>query len=77
MVIHHFSQLVAWQRAHVLVLLVYKHTRTLPDGEKFGLTSQMRRASVSETSNIAEGFGRRTATDKNSFYTMAKHRFRS
>jgi len=67
-----FKELTAWQKAHELVLFVYKCTKRFPDEEKFGLTSQTRRAAVSVTSNIAEGFGRRTAQDKIHFYTMSK-----
>lgn len=47
-----------WQRAIELTLAVYKLTASFPDGERFGLTTQMRRAAVSIASNIAEGYGR-------------------
>ena len=67
-----FKELTAWQKAHELALFVHKCTKRFPDEEKFGLTSQTRRAAVSITSNIAEGFGRRTAQDKIHFYTMSK-----
>ena len=67
-----FTDLVAWQEAHVLVLLIYKTTAHFPADERFGITNQMRRAVISITSNIAEGFGRETAKDKAHFYTMAK-----
>lgn len=70
--IKHFTDLVAWQQAHQLVLRVYQVTGAYPDDEKFGLTSQSRRAAVSITSNIAEGFGRVTAKDKIHFYWIAK-----
>jgi four helix bundle protein len=63
-----FNDLKAWQEAHVLVLLIYKNTEMFPDKEKFGLTNQMRRASISVTSNIAEGFGRQTFKEKVQFY---------
>lgn len=72
MAITSFTDLDAWKEAHKLVLFVYKQTKLFPDEEKFGLISQMRRASVSITSNIAEGFGRHSAKDKANFYTMAK-----
>ena len=67
-----FEDLVAWQEAHGLVLLVYKLTKGFPDDERFGLTNQCRRAVISVTSNIAEGFGRSSLKDKVHFYTMAK-----
>jgi four helix bundle protein len=66
-----FTQLVAWQKAHTLVLGVYKATEKFPPSEQFGLTNQIRRAAVSVTSNIAEGFSRQTAADKIHFYHMA------
>lgn len=70
--IRSFRDLKAWQEAHVLALLIYKITKTYPDDEKFGLTNQSRRAVVSISSNIAEGFGRFSAKDKQHFYSMAK-----
>ena len=70
--IEHFTDLNAWKEAHKLVLLVYKITENFPDKERFGLINQLRRASVSTTSNIAEGFGRGTRNDKAHFYTIAK-----
>lgn len=70
--IQKFTDLHAWQRAHELVLLVYKITRTYPREEQFGLVNQSRRAAVSITSNIAEGFGRSTRKDKINFYMMAR-----
>lgn len=66
-----FTDLKAWQKGHELVLLIYKMTRTMPESERFGIISQMQRAAVSVTSNIAEGFGRSTGKDKDHFYTMA------
>ena len=55
-----FKSLVVWQRAVELSLAIYKLTSAFPDSEKFGLTNQLRRASVSVASNIAEGYGRST-----------------
>ena len=55
-----FKDLVVWQRAVQLSLAVYKLTSAFPDSERFGLTNQLRRASVSVASNIAEGYGRST-----------------
>ncbi len=67
-----FTQLDAWREAHKLVLSVYKITRGYPNEEKFGLVSQMRRASVSVPANIAEGFKRRGIQDKIRFYNIAE-----
>ncbi|MGO8758940.1 MAG: four helix bundle protein [Terracidiphilus sp.] len=53
-----FKDLVVWQRAVQLSLAIYKLTSSFPDSERFGLTNQIRRASVSVASNIAEGYGR-------------------
>lgn len=51
-----FRKLLVWQKAHQLVLQVYKHTEKFPRNETFGLTAQMRRAIVSVPANIAEGY---------------------
>ena len=55
-----FKDLVVWQRAVQLSLAIYKLTASFPGSERFGLTNQLRRASVSVASNIAEGYGRTT-----------------
>ena len=70
--IQKFTDLYAWQEGHKLVLMVYRETESFPEKERYGLTDQMRRASVSITSNIAEGFSRRSAKEKNRFYDMAQ-----
>jgi four helix bundle protein len=54
----HYKELQIWQKGMVLAKLVYRLTQRFPDGEKFGLVSQMRRAAVSVPSNIAEGQAR-------------------
>lgn len=59
-----FQDLIVWQKAHALVLRVYKLTRAFPREELFGLTSQMRRAAVSVPANIAEGFSKKGRPDK-------------
>ena len=69
--IQHFTDLIVWQEGHKLVLFIYKITKKLPDVEKFGLISQAQRASVSITSNIAEGFGRKGEKEKIQFYYIA------
>jgi len=70
--IQHFTDLVVWQKAHQLVLAIYRETRSFPADEKFGLTSQIRRSATSISSNIAESFGRQTSLDKIQFYTIAR-----
>jgi four helix bundle protein len=54
-----FKDLKVWQKSYDLVLEVYKATKGFPSEEKFGLTSQIRRAAVAIPSNIAEGYARR------------------
>ncbi len=53
-----YKELVVWQKSYQLILSIYKVTKTFPKEEMFGLVSQMRRASVSIPSNIAEGSAR-------------------
>lgn len=69
--IQSFTDLEVWQEAHKLVLLVYELTKNFPREETFGLISQLRRAAVSITSNIAEGFSRFSYKEKIQFYSMA------
>src|SRR3989344_763483 len=69
--IEKFQDLDAWKEGHKLVIEVYRISRQFPKEEVFGLTSQIRRAAVSVTSNIAEGFGRQSYKHKNNFYQMA------
>ena len=52
-----FKELIVWKKAHLLCLEVYKITNDYPSEEKFGLISQLRRASASVPTNIAEGCG--------------------
>lgn len=66
-----FEQLIAWQKAIDLAVVVYKSTDTFPKSEQFGITNQLRRASSSVSANIAEGFGRKTNKDKSHFYIIA------
>lgn len=58
-----FKDLVVWQKAHLLVLDVYKYSKPFPKEELYGLTSQLRRAGVSIVANIAEGCGKFTQRD--------------
>lgn len=55
-----FKDLVVWQKAVHLCSIIYRLSASFPESEQFGLTSQLRRASVSIPSNIAEGHGRAT-----------------
>lgn len=72
MTIQSFEQLDVWQRAHQMVLHIYQVTAAFPSDERFGLTSQFRRAAVSVPANIAEGFRRRTNKDKAHFYNLSQ-----
>lgn len=54
-----YKELKVWQKAYQLCLEIYRATRTFPKEERYGLTSQIRRAAVSVPSNIAEGYGRK------------------
>ena len=66
-----FEKLDVWRRAIEFADAVYSWTRQFPDDERFGLTSQMRRASVSISSNIAEGSGRVSDKDFARFIEIA------
>jgi len=70
--IQKFTDLTAWQEGHRLVLMIYQATKEFPPEERYGLCKQMRRAVVSFTSNIAEGFGRKSSKEKSQFYNNAK-----
>ena len=59
-----FRDLVLWQKAHRFVLEIYTLTESFPNYELYGLTSQIRRASVSIAANIVEGFKKRTIPEK-------------
>ncbi len=66
-----FQDLTVWRKSHQLVLDVYRASRKFPSEEQFALTSQLRRAVVSITFNIAEGFCRQTKRDKINFYHIS------
>lgn len=70
--INHFTDLIAWQKSHQYVLAIYNISSNFPKTEDFGLTSQLRRAAVSITSNIAEGFDRKSNKDFSHFLIMAR-----
>src|SRR5215467_10797796 len=67
-----YRDLIVWRKAMNLALEIYKLTDRLPDAEKYGLVSQLRRASVSIPSNIAEGKGRATDRDLLQFLACAR-----
>jgi four helix bundle protein len=65
-----FKDLVVWQKSIDLSEAIYKLTASFPDAERFGLTNQLRRASVSIASNISEGYGR---ASKGEYYQFLGH----
>jgi four helix bundle protein len=67
-----FRDLLVWQKGMALVKLIYVMTQQFPNDEKFGLTSQMRRAAVSIPSNIAEGQARHTTGEFIQFISNAE-----
>lgn len=69
--IRSYRDLEVWQKAIELVKDIYNVTRTFPDEEKFGLTVQIRRASISIASNIAEGHARMSTAEFMRFITIA------
>ena len=70
--IRSFTDLDAWRQSHALVLLVYKAVKKFPKEETYSLIDQMKRCSVSVSSNIAEGFSRQSKKEKIQFYYTAK-----
>jgi four helix bundle protein len=71
MYIYSFEKLEVWNESKEFTKLIYTLTLNFPDSEKFGLVSQLRRASVSICSNIAEGSARKSFKDKAHFTTLA------
>ena len=67
-----FENIIAWQKAHAFVLLVYRVTKHFPKDEIFGLTSQFRRAAVSIEANIAEGYKKLSKADKLRFFNISQ-----
>lgn len=67
-----FKELIVWQKSVDLVTEIYRITEVFPKSEIYGLTSQIRRASVSIPSNIAEGHSRRSSVDYIQFLKIAR-----
>ncbi len=67
-----FQDLKVWNKAHRLVLDIYKLTQSFPAEEKFGLVSQLKKCAVSVPANIAEGYKRNTYKQKINFYNIAQ-----
>lgn len=66
-----FEKLDVWQRTRSLIKIIYEDTSSFPKEELFGLVSQLRRAAVSISSNIAEGSGSITSKEQANFYKIA------
>jgi four helix bundle protein len=66
------KNMIVWKKSLLIIKEVYKITDNFPDEEKFGLVSQLRRASVSVVSNISEGEARKTRKEKRRFYEIAR-----
>ncbi len=66
-----FKDLIVWQKAHAFCLFVYDITSSFPVEERYGLTSQLRRAVVSIPTNIVEGFKRRSRKDNAHFINIS------
>lgn len=72
MITYSFENVIAWQKAHSFVLEVYRTTKLFPDDERYGLTSQFRRAAVSIEANIAEGYKKLGKADKLRLFNVAQ-----
>ncbi len=68
----HYKDLLVWQKGMTLAKQVYQLTQKFPAEERYGLTSQLRRAAVSVPSNIAEGQARRRTTEFLQFLSIAE-----
>jgi len=63
-----FEEMTVWQKAMDLAVIIFKLTEKLPRKEDYGLTSQIRRSTLSISGNLAEGFSRKHTKDKLNFY---------
>ena len=66
-----FERLIAWQESRKLNLSIYNLTKSFPTEERYGITSQMRRASISVSSNLVEGNSRYTSKEKARFFEIS------
>ena len=66
-----FKEIIAWQKGYKLTLLIYKCTTGFPKSEEFGLKSELRRASISFISNIAEGFKKNSKKEGLHYYNRS------
>ncbi len=69
--VKNYRDLIAWQKAMELALLVYRCTAAFPDAETYALTSQIRKAAVSVPSNVAEGQGRKSEAEFRRYLRVA------
>lgn len=67
-----FTDMVVWQEGHKLVLMTYEEIKKFPKEERYGLSDQMRRAVVSITSCLAEGFTRKSSKEKIQLYKVSQ-----
>ena len=67
-----YKELIVWQKAHSFVLMVYSLSEKFPKSELYGLTSQFRRAAVSIAANIAEGYVKKSQSDKIRFFNISQ-----
>jgi four helix bundle protein len=70
--IREFTDLMTWKEGHKLVITIYQITKTFPKEETYSLIDQTRRAAVSVTSNISEGFGRHGYREKLQYYYLSQ-----
>ena len=66
-----YRDLVVWQKSMELVSEIYRHTKSFPEDERYGLTLQLKRSSISLPSNMAEGYGRNSTQDYIRFLRIA------
>lgn len=68
---HTFKNIKVWQKAHEMILEIYKVTKIFPSSERYGLTAQLRRSAASVATNIVEGYKRRSDRDFAHFLNLA------
>ncbi len=67
-----FTNIIAWQKAHLFTIHVYATTNKFPDSERYNIVSQFQRAAISIGANIAEGYGKLSKKDKLRFFNIAQ-----